>query len=296
MREFDFYSPTSVPEALELLRKYKDSNAIVAGGTDIVIELNERKHTPKVVIDIKRLKELEYIRFEDGLVKIGALTSHAAIAADPRIAQRSKVLHTAGADVGSPQIRNLGTIGGNLSTASVAGDGVAAMVALDASVVLRSQDGERTMKLLDFLNGEGYDKRNALESDELMTEVFFTEPDDHTATAFYKLAKRKSLAISVIGGAMVCKVDDAGVVTGISLRGGCLGRYPLQFKAAEEHVLGKKLSLELLRETLPMMHDLVLDLNRNRPWSVFYKKESVQGVFNKLFVEILAQLNMEVGA
>ena len=102
MREFDFYSPTSVPEALELLRKYKDSNAIVAGGTDIVIELNERKHTPKVVIDIKRLKELEYIRFEDGLVKIGALTSHAAIAADPRIAERTRVLHTACAEVGSP--------------------------------------------------------------------------------------------------------------------------------------------------------------------------------------------------
>ena len=152
------------------------------------------------------------------------------------------------------------------------------------------------MKLVDFLNGEGYDKRNALQSDELMTEVFFTEPDAHTATAFYKLAKRKSLAISVIGGGMRCSVDDAGVVTAISLRGGCLGRYPLQFKAAEEHVLGKKLSLELLRETLPMMHDLVLDLNRNRPWSVFYKKESVQGVFNKLFVDILAQLNMEVGA
>lgn len=296
MRAFDFFSPTSVPEALELLSVHKGQAAIVAGGTDIVIEMNDRKLSPAVVIDIKRLRELEYIKFDGGLVRIGALTTHGAIAENVRIAAYTQVLHTACSQVGSPQIRNLGTIGGNLSTASVAGDGVAALVALDASVVLRRKGGMRTMKLLDFLNGEGYDRRNALEADELMTEVFFTEPDIRTATAFYKLAKRKSLAISVIGGAMVCGVDGDGVVTRVSMRGGCLGRYPLQFKEAEEHVLGKKLSLEVLQETLPMMHDLVLELNRSRPWSVFYKKESVKGVFNKLFVEILQQLNMEVSA
>lgn len=294
MREFDFFSPTTVPEALELLQTHKGKAAIVAGGTDIVIEMNERNCNPAVVIDIKRLKELEYIKFDGDIVRIGALTTHAAIAENVRIAAYTQVLHTACSQVGSPQIRNLGTIGGNLSTSSVAGDGLAAMVALDASVVLKRKGGQRTMKLVEFLNGEGYDKRNALEADELMTEVFFTEPDIRTATAFYKLAKRKSLAISVIGGAMVCGVDEDGVINHVSMRGGCLGRYPLQFKAAEEHVLGKKLSLELLQETLPMIHDLVLELNRNRPWSVFYKKESVQGVFNKLFEEVLQQLDMEV--
>lgn len=291
MKEFVFYSPTSVPAALELLAAHKEEKpCIVAGGTDIVIELNERKHRPGVVVDIKRLKELEYIRFADGLVHIGALTSHAAIAADPRLAERTKVLQRACASVGSPQIRNLGTIGGNLSTSSVAGDGVAALTALDASVVLERKGGKRVMKLTEFLAGEGYDKRNALEADELLTEVFFTEPDARTATAFYKLAKRKSLAISVIGGAMVCQLDEAGKIKHVSLRGGCLGRYPLQFRDAEEYLIGKPFSLELLQETLPMMHDLVLELNRSRPWSVFYKKESVQGVFRKLFAEVTTQL------
>ena len=82
MRAFDFYSPVTVVEALELLNQHKDSVAIVAGGTDIVLELNERKIKPAVVIDVKRLKELDYIKVEDGVVRIGALTSHAAVAAN----------------------------------------------------------------------------------------------------------------------------------------------------------------------------------------------------------------------
>ena len=105
--------------------------------------------------------------------------------------------------MGSPQIRNLGTIGGNIAQSSVAGDGLAACVTLNADVTLRSVRGERTMNINDFLAGEGAQKRNILAADELLTEVSFPVPDTkHTATAFYKLAKRKSLAISVIGGGM----------------------------------------------------------------------------------------------
>ena len=290
MREFDFYSPETVPEACKVLAQHKDSVAIVAGGTDLVLELNERKISPAVIVDVKKLKELEYIRIEDGIVHIGALTTHASIAADPYIKEHVKILYTACAEIGSPQIRNLGTIGGNLATSSVAGDGVCALTTLYSSVVLTSQRGTRTMKLMDFFAGEGYDKRNALEADELLTEVFFEAPDDHTATAFYKLAKRKSLAISVIGGGMAVKVDEDGVCTWASMRGGCLGRYPLQFKEAEKLLEGQKLTLAQMQKTLPILHDTVLEINRSRPWSVFYKKESVQGVFNKLFAELLDQL------
>ncbi len=292
MREFDFYSPETVQETLELLDRYQASVAIVAGGTDIVLELNERKIRPAVIINVKKLRELEYIRVEDGKVKLGALTTHAAIAADPYIAEHVKVLHTACIQVGSPQIRNLGTIGGNISTSSVAGDGVSAMATLKASVVLQSVRGRRVMPLTEFFAGEGYDKRNALAADELLTEIFFDEPGPGMATAFYKLAKRKSLAISVIGGGLAVQVDPDGICTDITMRGGCLGRYPLPFTEAEEHIRGKKLTRELLYETLPMLHDKVFEINKARPWSVFYKKESVKGVFHKLFDDVLEQLEV----
>lgn len=291
MKAFDFFAPTTIVEAKALLNQYGESASILAGGTDIVIEMNEGHVKPDVVIDIKKLKDLEYIRIDGEQLRIGTLSTFAMIASHPVIQERVRVLCQAASKVGSPQIRNLGTIGGNLSTSSVAGDGVSAMMTLNASVVLDSGRGLRTMLLAEFLDGKGVSNRNALLADEIMTEVFFDLPDDHTATAFYKLAKRKSLAISVIGAGMLVQVDGAGICTRASMRGGCLSRYPLHFKAAEDHLIGNRITMDLLEETLPMLHDAVYESAKSRPWSVFYKKESVQGVYRKLFDSILEQLN-----
>lgn len=293
MREFDYFRPKTVAEALALLAQYNSSAVVVAGGTDVVLDLNERKIKPEVIVDIKSLKELDYIIEGDGIVRVGAATTFATIESNKFICEKVKVLAVAASKVGSPQIRNLGTIGGNVVTASVAGDGLCAMVTLDASVKLRSAHDERVMKLTDFLDGEGTSKNNALKSDELLTEIFFSEPDKYTASSFYKLGKRKALSVSVIGGGMAVRVNDKGICTWVSMRGGCLARYPLQFKHAEEHLLGKRLTLKEMQVTLPMLHDAVYESAKNRPWSVFYKRESVQGVFNKLFVDILEQLGME---
>lgn len=294
MKPFEFYAPATVDETLELLHRYQESVSVVAGGTDLVLELNERKTTPAVVIDLKQLKELDYVRVEDGKFRIGAMATHAELAADETIREKVHILHDATRQVGSPQIRNLGTIGGNIAQSSVAGDGLAACVTLNADVTLRSVRGDRTMNINDFLAGEGAQKRNILAADELLTEITFPVPDPkHTATAFYKLAKRKSLAISVIGGGMVASVDDDGICTYASMRAGAMGRYPMRFATCEQHLVGKKLTYAVMLETLPIMHDQVLEANRARPWSVFYKKESVQGVFKKLFADILGQLGIE---
>ena len=294
MKPFDFYAPSTVEETLALLDQYQNSVALIAGGTDLTLELNERKASPAVVIDLKPVKELDYIRVENGRFRIGSMTTHASLAENEQIRQHVRMLHDATCQVGSPQIRNLGTIGGNIAQSSVAGDGLAACVALNADVRLRSVRGERTMNINDFLAGEGVQKRNSLAADELLTEISFPVPDPkHTATAFYKLAKRKSLAISVIAGCLAVTVDDDGICTAASMRAGALGRYPMRFEGAEAYLVGKKLTYDTMLETLPMMHDQVLEANRSRPWSVFYKKEGVQGVFKKLFADVLGQLGLE---
>lgn len=294
MKPFDFYSPATVEKTLELLHTHRESVAVVAGGTDLVLELNERKANPAVVVDLKHVPELNYIRVEDGRFHIGPMTPHAAVAADKTIAETCHLLHDACNLVGSPQIRNLGTIGGNICQSSVAGDGLAACVCLGADVTLRSVRGERTMNINDFLAGEGVQKRNSLEADELLTDISFPVPDvKHTATAFYKLGKRKALAISVIAGCMTATVDDNGVCTHVSMRAGALGRYPMHFATCEEYLTGKKLSYSVMQEVLPIMHDQILEANRSRPWSVFYKKEGAQGVYKKLFADILGQLGIE---
>lgn len=293
MRPFDFYAPTTVVEALELLNQYKDSVAVIAGGTDLTLELNERKANPAVIVDLKKLSELDYIKVENGIVRIGALSTHAKIAADETIKEKVRVLHDACRQVGSPQIRNLATIGGNIAQSSVAGDGLAACVALDADVTIQSVRGKRTIKLDEFLAGEGKDKKNILAADELLVEVSFPVPGERTATAMYKLAKRRSLAISVMAGCMVASVDENGICTYARMRAGALGRYPMPFPTCEAHLVGKKLTYATMLETLPIMHDQVLEINKNRPWSVFYKKESVQGVYKKVFADILRQLGIE---
>ena len=293
MRPFDFFAPTTVVEALELLNQYKENVAVIAGGTDLIIELNEKKANPAVIVDLKHIPELNYIKVEDGVIHIGAMTTHAQIAADETIEKYVKVLHDACRQVGSPQIRNLATIGGNIAQSSVAGDGLAACVALDADVTIRSVRGERTIKLDEFLAGEGKDKKNILEGDELLVEVSFPVPGERTATAMYKLAKRRSLAISVMAGCMVASVDENGICTYARMRAGALGRYPMPFPTCEAHLVGKKLNYATMLETLPIMHDQVLEINKNRPWSVFYKKESVQGVYKKVFADILRQLGIE---
>ena len=91
MKPFDFYAPTTVDEALELMHKYQDSVSVIAGGTDLVLELNEYKATPAVVIDLKKIKELNYIRVEDGVFRIGAMATHASLAADQAIKEKVRI-------------------------------------------------------------------------------------------------------------------------------------------------------------------------------------------------------------
>ena len=294
MRPFDFHLPTTLVEALDMLDQFKEDVHVIAGGTDLVLELNEKKANPAHIIDLKHIPELNYIRAENGVMHIGAMTTHAQIAADETIKEKVHILYDACRQVGSPQIRNLATIGGNICQSSVAGDGLSACVTLDADVTVVSKArGERTIKLDEFLAGEGRDRKNILLGDELMTEVSFKIPEEKTATAFYKLGKRRALAISVIGAGAVISVDKDGICTYARLRAGALRRYPMALKSSEEYLVGKKLNWATMQETLPLMHDQVLEANKSRPWSVFYKKESVQGVYKHAFAMILHDLGIE---
>lgn len=293
MRPFDFFAPTTLVEALELLDQYKEKATVIAGGTDLVIELNEKIAKPEVIVDLKHVAELNYIKVENGICHIGSMTTHGQIAADETIEKYVSILHDACRQVGSPQIRNLATIGGNICQSSVAGDGFSACVNLNVTLVLQSKAGKREISIRDFINTGDRSRKNDLHTGEVMVELYFPLPDTkHTATAFYKLGKRKALAISVIGGGMIVTVDDNGVCTECTMRAGAMSRYPQQYKTCEEYMVGKKLSWETMCGCLPLMHDQVFEANKTRA-SVFYKKESIQGVYKHLFADILRKLNIE---
>ena len=154
MRPFDYYQPKTVDEAVKTLDKVKSSAEVFAGGTDVMIELNEGKSRPKAVVDISRLP-LKYVKREGGVIRIGANVTFRELETNKTIRNNFPALVETAANVGSPHIRAIGTIGGNTVTASVAGDTPTTSMAHNATVVLKSVKGERELTIEQFNKGPG---------------------------------------------------------------------------------------------------------------------------------------------
>ncbi|MEG2118849.1 MAG: FAD binding domain-containing protein, partial [Pseudoflavonifractor sp.] len=168
MKQFDFHSPQTISSALALLAQYGSDCSVIAGGTDIVIALNARASEVGHLININQIDALRYIKHEDGLVKIGPLTTFTELENDPYVKEHLKALYDTAVHVGSPQIRNLGTIGGNVVNASVAGDSPTTLMTYGATLVLSSTKGERIMTVEEFNMGPG---NCQIRPDELLTEI-----------------------------------------------------------------------------------------------------------------------------
>jgi carbon-monoxide dehydrogenase medium subunit/xanthine dehydrogenase FAD-binding subunit len=288
MKEFNFYSPKTLDEALTLMNRHKDSVSVIAGGTDIVLELNERAHTAKTIVDINKIEELRYVKVVDGIVRIGALTTFTDLENDPYIRENVKSLYSAAYHVGSPQIRNLGTVGGNVVNASVAGDSPTVFISLDVTVVLRSAAGKREMKLTEFYAGS---RKTEIEPDELLTEIYFEAPTEQMATAYTKLGKRKSLVIVVIGMAVLLERDCNNICSRAQVVIGAVAKYPKRLPEIEHYLVGKPVSKATFDGCRDMFSNIVYNMIPTRA-SVGYKKESVKGVASKTFDSILSDFSL----
>lgn len=288
MKEFNFYSPTTLDEALKILSQYKGRVSVIAGGTDLVMELQERTHDTENILSIKKIPQLKYIKVEGGKVRIGALTTFTELENHLYIQEHVKSLHYVCAHVGSPQIRNLGTIGGNVVNASVAGDSPTTFMALDATVVLESLRGRREMKLTDFYADC---PKTQIADDELLTEVWFDAPTANVATATYKLGKRKALVIVVLGLSALIEKDEDNRIARAQITIGAVSKKPSRLPELEACLVGKPVSQETFAPCAELLSQTVQKMIPTRA-SVTYKKESVKGVSEKTFNGILADFGM----
>ena len=288
MKQFTWHAPKTTREAVDLLSKHKKSVAVVSGGTDIVIELNERTISPEHVVDLSQVGELKYVKTEKGVMHIGARTTFSELEDLKTVREKIPALYEMASHVGSPQIRNLGTIGGNVSTASVAGDSPTLFETLDAQIVLKSKKGRRVMDFASFNKGPG---RSQMKPEELLTEVNFKMPGKDEAVGYFKIGRRKSLAIVVLAVSIYVKKGRDNTVKDARVILGAVSKHPMRAPEIEKALIGCKLTRKELEKTLPLFTEAIDKAIPDRP-SVVYKREGVRGAAIRCYDQILDQFGL----
>ncbi len=237
-----YHTPTNLDDVLALLAKHTSDARIIAGGTDLLIELEKGLRQPRVLIDITRISSLDQIRLIDGAFHLGPLVTHNQVVASQLLVEYAYPLARACWEVGAPQIRNRGTIAGNLITASPANDTITPLWALGASVTLRSVRGERTLPLEQFFLGV---RRTALQPDEMLIDISFPAMTPDQRGTFIKLGLRQTQAIAVVNVAAVLHFDGQ-VVEHARLTLGSVAPTIVRTQKTEEFLTGKTLDGEVI--------------------------------------------------
>jgi carbon-monoxide dehydrogenase medium subunit len=264
---------SEMDEALRFLYKKKEKCRLVAGATDLILEL-ERGVWKEVdtLVDISRLPDFETIsEDEEGMIHLGPMVTHNQCVASQLLREKALPLVQACWQVGSPQIRNLGTVAGNLITASPANDTISPLMAMGAKVKLRSASGERTVSLEDFYTGV---RKTIMEPDEMLIDIEFRALNPKDRGVFLKLALRNAQAISLLNITIVLQMEDEVVnIAAITL--GAVAPTIIHAKDAETFLAGKHLSENVIQDAAELVSGAARPIDDIRS-SALYRKEMVR--------------------
>lgn len=245
MKKFAYLKPTTMEEALSLLEKYKKKAKIVAGGTDVMVWLKTKWETPEVLISLKHIPELNHIS-ENGSFSIGSLATLASIQKHSAIREAFPVLIDAVNNIGSIQIRNVGTIGGNICNAAPSADTGVALLTLGAKVKIVGVKGEKTVDLEDFFVGPN---ETVLTPEEIVSEFVIPRPQPNTGGAYWKHTRRKAMQLPLVGiGVALSFEDDLLTCSDAKIALGVAAPTPMRATGAEEILRGKQINEALLNE------------------------------------------------
>lgn len=242
-KKFDYYAPTSLTEAIQLLQE-KDESKVLAGGQSLLALMKLRLAAPQSLIDISKLEGLSYIKQEKDYVAIGTLTTHDSVEHSDLLKTKFTVLTDAASKIGDQQIRNRGTIGGSSCHADPAADMPTALTALNASFVIKGRKGERVVPATEFFVDLF---ATSIEHDEVLSEIRLANLPPMSASAYIKHSRREG-DFAIVGTGVVLTMGQGNVCKDIKIALGAVGPKPLRAGASEQYLKGKTLDDKTIAE------------------------------------------------
>jgi len=240
---FQYKIPKNLREACNLLWDYREKAKVIAGGTDLIIALRNGLLRPEVLIDITHLSELRKIEERNGIVSIGGAVTHSEISASPIIRTYGRILSEAASQIGSPQIRNTGTIGGNVINASPAADTLPPLMVLEAMGKVVSKEGEKEVPIDSLIQGP---YRSTLLPHEILVSISFKKLPPHMKDSFIRLARRDGMAIARMSIAVLLQ-REGNRMKEVRISVGAITPTPQRMKEAESLLEDQPFDLERLR-------------------------------------------------
>lgn len=241
---FDYHAPTTVDEAIALLQQHGDEAKILAGGHSLLPMMKLRFASPEHIIDINNVAGLSYIKEEDGHLKFGAMTRESEIEDSEAVVEKFPIFSDANKLIADPQVRNMGTIGGNLAHGDAANDHPAVMLALRATIEIAGSSGKRTVPIDEFFFGF---YSTAVQADEILTEISMPIPGPGTGSAYHKL-ERKVGDYATAGVAVQLTIDGNNSCQEIGIGLTNVNPVPLRAVRSEDVLRGQVITDDLIAQ------------------------------------------------
>ena len=285
--DFEYFAPKDVREACRLLQEHHGRAKVMAGGTDLLVHMKHRTVIPQYVIGLKHLPDLGYVQYSEGRgLRIGSLATHQSVAESLLIKERFGALGTACSKVGTPQIRRMGTVGGNLCNGSPSSDSAPALIALNAAVKLHGVGEERIIPLESFFVGPG---ETALRSGEILTEIQVPSPPPRTKLTYVKLPARTRVDMAAVSAAVFVTLDSKNeICEDIKIVLGAVAPTPIRARRAEDVLRGKKMEDQLIQQTAQRASEEAQPISDIRS-SADYRREMVKVLTKQAIKQALGQ-------
>lgn len=265
--KFTYHAPQTLEELLTLMREYKGRARVIAGGTDLIVDMKLRRKEPEHVISLNKIKELDYIIEEDTGIRIGAATKLRHIEKRKTIHERFNALYEAVKSIASIQVRNMATLAGNICNASPAADSAPPLLIYDAVVTAQNLDSMRKIMIKDFFTGPG---RTALRDDEIVKEIFIPYPPEGSESVFLKVS-RVGMDLAKVNIAVLIKMNGE-YVEDFRIALGAVAPTPLRIFKAEEYLKSKRINEENIKHVQEIVAEEIKPITdvRSTDW---YRRE-----------------------